>query len=122
MPGFVSVIIGILLFSILIFVHELGHFLAAKASDKLLSIKDVKAAFALILIGNTVHISARSDGSINVQLIAERLGGGGHFDMAGAQMRGVSVSEANEQLKGAIDDYYEYDYVPGNNATNNQNT
>ena len=39
--------------------------------------------------------------------------------MAGAQMRGVSVSEAREQLCGAIDDYYEYDYVPGNNAQDN---
>lgn len=83
-----------------------GRVLAAKASDKLLSIKDVKAAFALILIGNTVHISARSDGSINVQLIAERLGGGGHFDMAGVALSDTTPEEAERRLIEAIDAYF----------------
>ncbi len=96
--------------------------LAAKVANNLLTVKGVEASFALIRIKDDIAISGRSKGKVNVQLILERLKGGGHFDMAGAQMRGVSVSEANEQLKGAIDDYYEYDYVPGNNATNNQNT
>ena len=81
--------------------------LAAKASDKLLTIKNVNAAFALILIGNTVNISARSNGSINVQLIVEQLGGGGHFDMAGAAISDVTLEEAEDMLKNAIDTYYE---------------
>ena len=81
--------------------------LAAKASDKLLAIKNIHAAFALILIGNTVNISARSNGSINVQLIVEQLGGGGHFDMAGAAIPNVSLEEAENMLKNAINTYYE---------------
>ena len=80
--------------------------LAAKAADKLLTIKNISAAFALILIGNTVSISARSDGSINVQLIVEQLGGGGHFDMAGAAIADASIEDAEEMLRDAIDNYY----------------
>lgn len=79
--------------------------LAAKASDKLLTIRNVNAAFALILVGNDVHISARSDGSINVQLIVEQLGGGGHFDMAGVAVKESSLEEAEKLLTEAIDNY-----------------
>lgn len=79
--------------------------LAAKASDKLLTIKNVSAAFTMILVDNDVHISARSDGSINVQLIVEQLGGGGHFDMAGAALKDSSVKEAEKLLTEAIDNY-----------------
>ena len=93
--------------------------LASKVANNLLTVKGVEASFALIRIKDDIAISGRSKGRVNVQLILERLKGGGHFDMAGAQMRGVSVSEAREQLCGAIDDYYEYDYVPGNNAQDN---
>ncbi len=81
--------------------------LAAKASDKLLTLKNVSAAFALVLVGEDVHISARSDGSINVQLIAERLGGGGHFDMAGVAIKQTTPEEAERRLKEAIDAYFE---------------
>ena len=81
--------------------------LAAKAADKLLSIKNVNAAFALILTDEAVNISARSNGSINVQVILEQLGGGGHFDMAGAAIKDVTVEEAESMLIGAIDKYYE---------------
>ena len=76
-----------------------------------MTVKGVEASFALIRIKDDIAISGRSKGKVNVQLILERLKGGGHFDMAGAQMRGVSVNEAYDQLTGAIDDYYEYDYV-----------
>ena len=93
--------------------------LASKVANNLLTVKGVEASFALIRIKDDIAISGRSKGGVNVQLILERLKGGGHFDMAGAQMRGVSVSEARDQLCGAIDDYYEYDYVPGNNAQDN---
>ena len=81
--------------------------LAAKAADKLLSVRDVSAAFALILIGDTVHVSARSDGSVNVQLISERIGGGGHFDAAGAAIAESTLEEAEELLRDAIDGYFE---------------
>ncbi|MBR7184909.1 MAG: DHH family phosphoesterase [Clostridia bacterium] len=78
---------------------------AAKAANKLLTVRAVAASFALIRIGDAVHISARSDGSINVQLILESLGGGGHFDSAGAQMSARSVGDAMKELKAAIDRY-----------------
>ena len=80
---------------------------AAKASDKLLTVRNVNASFALILVGNTVHISARSNGSINVQLILEKIGGGGHFDMAGASLADNTLAEAEERLTQAIDEYFE---------------
>jgi len=81
---------------------------AAKAADKLLTVGGVKASFALVKIGDTVHISARSSGQINVQLILEKLNGGGHYDSAGAQLEVGSVKEALEMLKAAIDDYLNF--------------
>ena len=66
---------------------------AAKAADRLLTVEGVKASFAILPIGDEIHISARSLGTINVQLILEELKGGGHFDSAGARMEGVSVAE-----------------------------
>ena len=78
---------------------------AAKAADKLLSVKNVNAAFALVLIGETVHISGRSNGKINVQLILEKIGGGGHFDVAGAALRDLTLDGAKAKLIEAIDDY-----------------
>lgn len=84
--------------------------IAAKVADHLLSVKGVKASFALIKIGNDVSISGRSKGEINVQLILERLKGGGHFDLAGAQIRNTVLSTACDMLKDAIDNYFEYDH------------
>lgn len=78
---------------------------AAKAADKLLGVGGVKASFALIRIDSAVHISARSAGQINVQLILEKLRGGGHFDSAGAQVEAQSVTDALNMLKRAIDEY-----------------
>ena len=80
---------------------------AAKAADKLLTIRNIRAAFALILVGSTVNISARSDGSINVQLILEQLGGGGHFDMAGAALADTTLEDAEAMLTAAIDKHFE---------------
>lgn len=84
--------------------------LAAKVADHLLHVKGVKASFALVKTGNDVVISGRSSGEINVQLILERLKGGGHFDIAGAQIKDASLTRSCELLKSAIDDYYEYDH------------
>ncbi len=77
---------------------------ASKAADKMLTIRGVEASFAFAVVGNSVAISARSKGRINVQLIMEKLDGGGHFDMAGAQVSG-GVTEAYELLIAAIDEY-----------------
>lgn len=86
--------------------NEAGDRVAAsKAADKLLTVKNVAASFALVLVGNTIHISARSSGAVNVQLILEKLNGGGHFHAAGAQMSGKNMKEALIRLKAAIDEY-----------------
>lgn len=77
--------------------------IAAKAANNLLTVAGVEASFALIRIGETIHISARSNGKINVQVILEALHGGGHYDAAGAQLTGCTMKEAVEQLKAAID-------------------
>ncbi len=78
---------------------------AAKAADKLLSVSGVMASFALVQIDDSVHISARSAGNINVQLILEKMGGGGYYEAAGAFLKDVSMTSALTALKDAIDDY-----------------
>ena len=77
--------------------------IAAKAANNLLAVEGVEASFALVRIADTIHISARSRGKLNVQLILEQLKGGGHFDAAGAQIPGATMEEAIEMLKNAID-------------------
>jgi c-di-AMP phosphodiesterase-like protein len=78
---------------------------AAKAADKLLTVEGVKASFALCRIEDKIHVSGRSSGEVNVQLIMEKLEGGGHFDSAATQLVG-SMTEALTRLKGAIDEYF----------------
>ncbi len=79
--------------------------IAAKAADNLLMVDGIKASFAAIVLGDTIHLSARSRGQINVQLILEALGGGGHFDAAGVQCNDKSPDELIAQLKQLIDRY-----------------
>lgn len=78
---------------------------AAKVADKLLTVKGVEAAFALVKINDRIHISGRSSGNINMQLILEKMNGGGHFDVAGAQISSDSVQSVIQQLKDSIDEY-----------------
>ena len=79
---------------------------AAKAADKLLSVRGIDASFALVKIGEGVNISGRSNGKVNVQLILEKFNGGGHFDVAGARIDETTLEEATESLKKAINDYF----------------
>lgn len=76
----------------------------AQAADDLLDISNVEASFVLALVGNKVIISGRSLGSINVQVVLEKLGGGGHSTIAGAQLENTSISMAELKLKNAIDE------------------
>lgn len=71
---------------------------AAQAADELLSIEGVKASFVLFRIGNEINISARSMGDINVQLVLEDFGGGGHLTMAGAQLKDTTIEDARLAL------------------------
>ena len=75
---------------------------AAQAADELLSIQGVDASFVVFPAGGFINISARSLGEINVQLVMESLGGGGHLTMAGAQLENITVKEATEKLLAAI--------------------
>ena len=78
---------------------------AAQAADELLSIRGVGASFVLYKEQDSVIISARSLGEINVQVILEKLGGGGHFDTAGAQVKDKELGVVTEELKAVIDDF-----------------
>lgn len=79
--------------------------LAAQAADELLGIRGIYAAFVLADTEEYIAISGRSYGQINVQVVLERLGGGGHLTMAGAQLRGVTMEQAIAKLEEAIDWY-----------------
>lgn len=79
--------------------------IAAQAANELLNINNVEASFVLSNIGNKIHISGRSIGNISVQLIMERMGGGGHLTSAGTQLSGMNMDQAEELLKENIDNY-----------------
>ena len=78
---------------------------AAQAADELLYASGIKAAFVLSCVDGEIYVSARSFGDINVQVIAEKLGGGGHSTIAGLQIKGITIEEAIEKLKAVIDEY-----------------
>lgn len=80
---------------------------SSQAADEMLNIEGIQAAFCLYMIKDSVNISARSYGSINVQLIMEKLGGGGHQTMAGCQIRDTNIKEGYIKLTNAIDAYIE---------------
>lgn len=81
--------------------------IAAQAADEMLAISDIDASFVIYSYCGCVNISARSMGAINVQVIMEFLGGGGHLVMAGVQLNGITVEEAKSKLLQAIDKYNE---------------
>lgn len=74
----------------------------AQAANELLEIKGIKASVVLTDYNNTIYFSARSIDEVNVQVMMEKLGGGGHRTIAGAQMQGVTIEEAKERLKAVI--------------------
>ncbi len=90
------------------FVDPSYRTIAAKVSDKLLSLKDVEASFVLVNINGSIHICGRSNGTVNVQKILERLNGGGHFDVAGAQVSDESMRNVVSRLQAAIDENIDY--------------
>ena len=71
---------------------------AAQAADELLSIQGVHASFVIFPAGGVTNISARSLGDINVQVIMEEMGGGGHLTMAATQLKGKTSQQAKEEL------------------------
>lgn len=81
--------------------------IAAQAANELLDINGVEASFVLTRLNERIHISGRSLGDISVQLILERLGGGGHLTSAGTQLSGVSIDEAEDMLTEKIKEFLE---------------
>lgn len=81
--------------------------IAAKAADELLNLSGITASFVLCSVDGEVWISGRSLGEINVQMILEKLGGGGHLSVAGAQLADTDINDAKERLKYAIMNYKE---------------
>lgn len=73
--------------------------MGAQVANELLNIDGIQASFALTKVADTIYISARSIDEVNVQIIMEKLGGGGHANVAGAQMKDVSEEEALEKVK-----------------------
>ncbi len=82
---------------------ENERIVASQAADELLNIDGVQGSFVLFLTGDVVNISARSYGDINVQLVMEAMGGGGHQTMAATQISGENIENVIAQLKCAID-------------------
>ena len=82
-----------------------ANIVAAKAADELLTISGITASFVLGKIGDKIYISGRSIGDINVQLILEKLGGGGHITLAGAQIENMNIEEAKQELINRINEY-----------------
>ena len=82
-----------------------ANVICAKAADELLTISDITASFVLGIQGNQICVSGRSIGDINVQLILEKLGGGGHITVAGAQMEGMTLEEAKQEIIRCINEY-----------------
>ena len=79
--------------------------IASQAADELLNINGITASFVLYVTGTQVNISARSLGKFNVQIVMEKLGGGGHMTMAAAQLPDTTLDEGIERLKTAIDEF-----------------
>ena len=82
------------------------NIVCAKAADELLTISDITASFVIGQLGNKVCISGRSIGDINVQIILEKLGGGGHITLAGAQVEGMTMEETKQELINRINEYF----------------
>lgn len=79
--------------------------IVAQAADELLSITDITCSFVLCDMGGSIYISARSLGTYNIQIIMEKLGGGGHATSSAAVVSGVDIDKAEAMLKDAIDEY-----------------
>ena len=87
-------------------ITENANLICAKAADELLTISDITASFVLGNTGSKICISGRSIGDINVQIILEKLGGGGHITLAGAQVEDMTMEETKQELINRINEYF----------------
>ena len=82
------------------------NIVCAKAADELLTISNITASFVIGQLDDKVCISGRSIGDVNVQVILEKLGGGGHITLAGAQVEGMTIEETKQELVNRINEYF----------------
>ena len=80
---------------------------ASQVADELLNIAGIKSSYVLFEEDGVINISTRSLGEMNVQVIMEHLGGGGHLTMAATQLEVVTMGDAVVKLEGAINEYFE---------------
>lgn len=80
--------------------------ICSQAADELLMVSDVVASFVLFETDNTVNISARSNGEVNVRLIMEAFSGGGHMSMAACQLEGADIEQVRLELERKLDEYF----------------
>ncbi len=85
---------------------EDSNVVCAKAADELLTISNITASFVIGKMPEKICISGRSIGDINVQVILEKLGGGGHITLAGAQVEGMNIEEVKQELINRINEYF----------------
>ena len=76
--------------------------IGAQAANELLDIDGIRASFVLTVYNNRIYVSARSIDEVNVQVLMERLGGGGHMSVAGAQFTDTTIEEVTARLKGLL--------------------
>jgi c-di-AMP phosphodiesterase-like protein len=89
-----------------------GQLLAAQVANELLNIEEVKASFVVYPYRDGAAVSARSLGDVNVQVLMEKLGGGGHLTIAGAQLGGLSVAAAREKVRAVLATYLREEEMP----------
>ena len=89
--------------------QSISRTMISQVADDLLSIQGVQAAFVIADTGSDTNISARSDGTINVQRIMEKLGGGGHLTSSAVQRDDRNVIEMKQELLAAIEEYFKED-------------
>jgi len=80
---------------------------SSQVADELLNIEGIKSSYVIFKTGEIINISARSMGEMNVQVIMEKLGGGGHQTMAAAQLKNVTMEDALGRLRSALDDFFD---------------
>lgn len=81
--------------------------LMSQVADQLLNIKNIEASFVIAKVdGNTIAVSARSKGTINVQMIMEKMQGGGHFTAAAVQKENTTVEEMMEELEAILEEHF----------------
>ncbi len=82
-----------------------SQLLAAQVANELLNIEEIKASFVVYPFKDGAAVSARSLGDVNVQVLMEKIGGGGHLNIAGAQLKGMSLGSAQEKLQQVLEEY-----------------